>query len=405
MRILSISAQKPHSTGSGVYLTELVNALDGLGQEQAVIAGVYPEDRVTLPEGTEFFPVFFRSGELPFPMAGMSDEMPYESIRYRDMTPEQAGLFRSAFLKSIRKAAESFRPDLILCHHLYLLTAVVREAFPGQRIFAFCHGTDLRQLQSNPLLREYILAQIQCLDHVFCLHREQKETVCRCCGLTPERVSVIGSGYNSRVFRRIPEVPAHEDFHIVFAGKLSEKKGVFSLLRAMDHLPYERDALRLTLAGGRGAADPEPLMGLVRQCPYPVALPGNLSQPHLAELLNSCDLFVLPSFYEGLPLVLAEALACGAKVLCTDLPGIREWMDENIEGHGVRFLPPPPMLDVDSPDPAALPAFERNLAQRIQEALSAPPSPLPQLGRVSWEGVARAVLRTASLPTSSVPDR
>ena len=40
MKILSITAQKPHSTGSGVYLTELVNAFDRLGHSQAVSAGI-----------------------------------------------------------------------------------------------------------------------------------------------------------------------------------------------------------------------------------------------------------------------------------------------------------------------------------------------------------------------------
>ena len=41
MRILSITAQKPHSTGSGVYLTGLVKGFAALGHEQAVVAGVY----------------------------------------------------------------------------------------------------------------------------------------------------------------------------------------------------------------------------------------------------------------------------------------------------------------------------------------------------------------------------
>ena len=44
MRILSVTAQKPHSTGSGVYLTGLVNSFSQMGHEQAVIAGVYRED-------------------------------------------------------------------------------------------------------------------------------------------------------------------------------------------------------------------------------------------------------------------------------------------------------------------------------------------------------------------------
>lgn len=48
MRILSITAQKPHSTGSGVYLTETVCGFKELGHTQAVIAGVTREDSVKL---------------------------------------------------------------------------------------------------------------------------------------------------------------------------------------------------------------------------------------------------------------------------------------------------------------------------------------------------------------------
>ena len=101
MKILSITAQKPHSTGSGVYLTELVNAFDRLGHSQAVIAGICKEDTVHFPDRVSFFPVYYQSASLPFPVAGMSDEMPYESTRYRDMTPEMTGQFCRAFSASI----------------------------------------------------------------------------------------------------------------------------------------------------------------------------------------------------------------------------------------------------------------------------------------------------------------
>ena len=74
MRILSITAQKPHSTGSGVYLTETVRGFKELGHTQAVIAGVTREDSVKLPEGVGFYPVYYNSPELPFPVCGMSDE-------------------------------------------------------------------------------------------------------------------------------------------------------------------------------------------------------------------------------------------------------------------------------------------------------------------------------------------
>ena len=131
MRILSITAQKPNSTGSGVFLTELVKELAAKGHEQAVVAGVYKEDKTEVPENTKVYPVIFKSEELPFPIAGMSDEMPYESTRYCDMTEEMAGQFANVFLTKIRQAVKEFQPDLILSHHLYLLTALVREHFSG----------------------------------------------------------------------------------------------------------------------------------------------------------------------------------------------------------------------------------------------------------------------------------
>ena len=53
MRILSITAQKPNSTGSGVFLTELVKELAAKGHEQAVVAGVYKEDKTEVPENTK----------------------------------------------------------------------------------------------------------------------------------------------------------------------------------------------------------------------------------------------------------------------------------------------------------------------------------------------------------------
>ena len=114
MRILSITAQKPDSTGSGVFLTELTRAFDALGCQQAVVCGTIHED--TLPFGPQIFtfPVHYQSEQLPFPVCGMSDEMPYESTRYRDMTEEMTAQFRDAFRAKITEAVETFRPDVSL---------------------------------------------------------------------------------------------------------------------------------------------------------------------------------------------------------------------------------------------------------------------------------------------------
>lgn len=393
MRILSVSAQRPDSTGSGVYLTELVRGFSALGCKQAVLAGVGPEDVSPFSAEVAFFPVRYESASLPFPICGMSDEMPYRSARYCDMTEEMTAQFRAAFSAALRDAVGAFRPDVILCHHLYALSALVRELFPERRVCAICHGSDLRQIRKNPWQREWILPRIGKLDCVFALHARQKHDIAGLYALPEERIFVIGTGFNSGVFHRMPGAK-HSDGHVrlLFAGKLSEKKGVFSLLRALSVLS-EPEHFVLTLAGGYGdQAEYDAIRTLAAKAPCPVRFPGKLSQAELARLMNESDVFVLPSFYEGLPLVLIEAMACGLNCVCTDLPGIRPWLDERLPGHGVVFVAPPAMRNQDEPEQDSLPRFEQDLAAALTAALTAP-QPAPEtIAALSWDGLCRTLL-------------
>lgn len=106
MNILVITAQKPDSTGSGVYVAETVRAFSSAGHDVALVAGIDVADETTLPKGVAFHPVRFRTPKLPYPVCGMSDQMPYEATRYRDMTPEMCERFKHAFDQAIREACQ-----------------------------------------------------------------------------------------------------------------------------------------------------------------------------------------------------------------------------------------------------------------------------------------------------------
>ena len=275
MRILSITAQKPSSTGSGVYLTELVKEFARKGHSQAVVAGVYREDQISLPAEVGFYPVYFQTEALPYPIAGMSDEMPYPSTRYCDMTEEMTEAFGKAFLEKVTEAVEALDPDLILCHHLYLLTALVREYFPDRRIYGFCHNTDIRQMEKTNLKRAYIAGQIRKLDRIFVPQKAQGDKVLEIYQADPEKLCRVGVGYNSQIFESSGEKPKDGVTRIVFAGKIAEKKGVMSLLRSLDHLKEEREDLVLYLAGGAGNVEEyagDPPAG--RREPLPGGIPG-----------------------------------------------------------------------------------------------------------------------------------
>ena len=390
MKILSVTAQKPDSTGSGVFLTELVKGFAGLGCDQAVVCGTVRQD--TLPFGPEIslFPVYYDSPELPFPVCGMSDEMPYESTRYRDLDGRMTEQLLDAFRRKIREAVETFRPDVILCHHLYFLAALIRQMYPGIPVFGQCHGSDLRQMETNEWQREWIKSQIAGLDGIFALHEAQKRQICRVFDLPAQRVRVVGTGYNSDIFfRENRDSRNPEKIRCLFAGKLSEKKGIYSLLEALPYLRHP-EKMEIYLAGGCSSEEElEHLRRMAQGAPCAVTFLGKLDQKGLAHQMNGCDVFVLPSFYEGLPLVLIEAMACGMNTICTDLLGIRPWLDQAVPEHRGVFVAPPQMRDTDEPIPSELPAFQRRLAEAM-ECVAALPKPDPEWVRhLSWTALCR----------------
>ena len=407
MNILVITAQKPDSTGSGVYVAETVRAFSEAGHTMSLVAGIDASDEVSLPEGVAFHPVRFRTPELPFPVCGMSDQMPYEATRYRDLTPEMCKQFKRAFDQVIREACEESFPDVVLCHHLYLACSVavhcVREvtaargcACPSVR--GVCHSTDLRQMGKHSLEREFIIKGARELDCIFALHEPQKREIVDMYGVAENRVRVVGSGYNDAFFNREGRVPRAEgtSTRAVYVGKIWRKKGVESLIRCAAFLETPPEQITFNLVGGHNDEEEHAMLRkLADASTYRFDFPGKVDQKQLAESYRSSDVFVLPSFFEGLPLVVIEALACGCKAVVTDLPGIRPWISENIPAAPVWYVEPPRMQSVDEPVAADLPAFEQRLAAAIDAAVTAPepaPDDFAGIERVTWAGLAEKLI-------------
>ena len=415
MRILCISAQKPDSTGSGVYLAETVASMAAAGHQVAVIAGVDKDDSPQLAPGVEFLPVRFRTPELSFPVCGMSDVMPYEATRYRDMTPEMVQAFRSVFGQRIRQAVLDFGPDAIICHHLYLACSTacdVLDELAGENrlpdvngevagrkgrpcpIWAVCHSTDLRQLRNHSLEKERITDAVRSLDGVMALHEAQKAEIAELFGLPAERIRVVGTGYNSQEFAPRAGLRPSRPLRVLYVGKLCRAKGVESLVRAMDLLPFDPQDVELRLVGGYSdQAQYDRIVELAGRCRFPVAFRGRVSQDDLVLSYNASHVFVLPSFFEGLPLVTVEALASGCRAVVTSLPGVKPWLDACLPDAPVSFVEPPRIEGVDVPVSEDLPAFEQRLSDALLEQLQAAAErPLEGTGfdatAVSWDSLA-----------------
>ncbi len=395
MRILNVTAQKPDSTGSGTYLAETVRCQVEAGHETAVVCGVAADDAIDLPDATRVFPVRFDTPELPFHVVGMSDVMPYPATRYRDLTPNMVARFKEAFSRALRAADGEFAPDVVVCHHLYLVTALARSVLPHRRVAGLSHSTDLRQLRKHGLERDYIVDGVRRLDAVLALHDVQRDEIAELFGIPAARIAVVGTGYNDRVFNREAPDVRRVPGRMLYVGKIGFKKGIASLVRAYGALPGEVGPTELVLVGGHSdEGEYRAIEELVAACPRPVRLAGRLSTEDLVAAYRTAELFVLPSFYEGLPLVTVEALACGCKVAATDLPGVRPWLDRNVPGAPVHYVALPRMADVDIPLDEDLPAFEHRLASTLAEALATSWRPC-DLDGVTWRSVTARVVEAA----------
>ena len=149
----------------------------------------------------------------------------------------------------------------------------------------------------------------------------------------------------------------------------------------------------IKIAGGYGSeTEYEEICKLAETCKFPVTFLGVLQQEALAEVFRQSEVFVLPSFFEGLPLVTMEAMACGCKVVCSEILGMEEWLCKHVPGQQVEFVPLPKMSCVDEPKEEELPGFEKRLAEALQKKLEQREEEHPDLSGVSWEGISRRVL-------------
>ena len=129
----------------------------------------------------------------------MSDEMPYPSTRYRQMTDEMLRLWEKAFIRALKSAA-TFQPDLIIVHHLWLLASLVRKLFPLSPVIGVCPGTELRQLASAGQFSAEVVTGCRRIDRIAALSPFQKKQIVNIYGIDEERIIVTGSGFNRNIF-------------------------------------------------------------------------------------------------------------------------------------------------------------------------------------------------------------
>ncbi len=387
LRILHVLGQRPEMTGSGIYLEALIRESQKHGITCYRIAGVPAASLAQAAErsGTGGDFVVFESEPLDFPVVGMSDVMPYRSSLFSELKGRRLTNYKKEFSRVLDAAVERFRPDILHTNHLFLLSALVRKRFPHLPMVTTCHGTDLRQFELCPHLRTFVRRYCRGIDAVIALSADQKRDIQKVYDIPADAIAVIGGGYDETIFNRGPGRSSGK-VELLYAGKLNRSKGVPWLLRSLMKIA-DRD-WHLHIAGGGNGPEYDLCIDLAGQLGDRVTLHGYVSHRRLAQLMKRSHVQVLPSFFEGLPLVLFEGLASGCRVITTELPGFREIFGR-ASRDTVRLIPLPPLETIDRPyrkDEARLiDDLSQSLLEMIAHARRFPDVHDPQADQIASE--------------------
>jgi glycosyltransferase involved in cell wall biosynthesis len=141
-------------------------------------------------------------------------------------------------------------------------------------------------------------------------------------GLESERIIVLP---NPVKFPATTLQPAHAGkVNFLFLGKIGERKGAFDLISAFSAIPLaQRENAELVIAGdGEGTKARHTIEQL--NLTQSIRILDWVDEQQRDELLARADVFVLPSYNEGLPMALLEAMSWGLPVITTPVGGIPE---------------------------------------------------------------------------------
>lgn len=128
---------------------------------------------------------------------------------------------------------------------------------------------------------------------------------------------------------------AQPRMEVLCLGRLTQQKGTYDLIEAVATLVAKYPSMRLVLGGDGeedGARQAARRLGIEQH----VEIKGWVTGASKTLLLSSASIFALPSYAEGLPVSILEAMAAGLPVISTPVGGIPEAVSDGVEGFLVR---------------------------------------------------------------------
>lgn len=146
------------------------------------------------------------------------------------------------------------------------------------------------------------------------------------CGIKRNQISIVPYGANveSNIIRK--KITKSQKLELLFVGQVIYRKGISYLIECM---PEFEEKANLTITGAYNANDWFVTAGNKMSN---VVFTGQVTFDKMRKIYEKSDIFILPSFAEGMAQVGIEAMACGLPIICTVNSGVADLVEDGING-------------------------------------------------------------------------
>lgn len=250
-------------------------------------------------------------------------------------------------------------------------TMIARLALArGARVILHAHGGGYRDYwqSMSGAERAFTLKTLQRVQRLIVLGEEWQSFFVSI-GVPPQGIVALP---NPVILpRHVPQRAVGREVRMLFLGLIDRRKGAFDLLEAIARLaPPTRARLRAVIAGN-GATDELRLQAARLGVADLVDIRDWVDAQERDRLLAASDMFVLPSYAEGLPMSILEAMAWGLPTICTPVGSVHEYVKDGVNG----LLVQPGQIDALARAIEQL-AADRELRSRLGRVARATVEPL-----------------------------
>lgn len=243
---------------------------------------------------------------------------------------------------------KKYSPDHIHAHfaNFPALSAYIIHQFLGIPYSFNCHGTDVlidRQMLPEKGRTAKFITTISRYNKNALLSNVDREIT------APVHVFYLGTDIPDNI-----DLSEYEKGSLLFVGRLASEKNIFSLIKALPLI--NQDLLKKVIIAGDGHLKVKlQKLAMKMGVNHIIQFKGMLQHDEVKKLYKKADIFVLPSFSEGLPISLLEAMAHGAVGVASTITGIPEVISHEKNGFLIE-------------DPRNI----QEIASKIETALQAP---------------------------------